>query len=292
MTTRRRSLGLGLLALAALAGCTTQHAVTGSTTGPSGGGTPVAGPLTSGYFYGSASNPFLAVPPTPGQHPTVSATTARHDVQHPANWPTGAQLNDLITFGYGRVRAPFARSAAGSADTVFREWRLAWVAIYRSSTAQIPVPPCVPLPSPPAGYHVVQPQHVAYFRIAVIVDGATGSQATWDNLPPQCPRLIRDVPRGDGRVVGRFLAVGGPSGAPVATQRGVVSLTGLHGRVSIVAVGPNGRFSIVAPAGTYRFAGHTPQFVIDGREGTCNALHKVTVRHGRTTHANVYCQRA
>ena len=277
--------GAVLLSLAALVGCT-QHAATGSTTGPPGGG-----PLANGYLYGSASNPFLAVPPLAGQRPTVSATAARQDVQHPANWPSGAQMNDPITFGYGRVRSPQAQSAAGGTDPVFRQWRLAWVAIYRSSTAQIPVPPCVALASPPAGYHVAQPQHVAYFLIAVIVDGTTGDQATWDNLPPGCPQLARDVPRRDGRVVGRFLAIGGPPGAPAETQRGVVSLTGPHRRVVTVAVGPDGRFSVAAPAGTYRFAGRSPQFVIDDRQGTCNALHKVKVRQGRTTHANVYCQR-
>ena len=231
------------------------------------------------------------MPPTSGQRPAVSATTARHDVQHPADWPSGAQMNDLVAFGYGRVRSPSSLTATGSTNPLFRHWRLAWVAIYHSSTAQIPVPPCVPLASPPAGYHVVQPQHVDYFRIAVIVDGTTGEQATWDDLPPGCPQLARDAPRRDGHVVGRFLAVGGPSGAPVVPQRGEVYLVTARRQVVTVAVGPDGSFSFAAPAGTYRFAGRTPQFIVDGRQGSCNALHDVTISRGRTTHANVYCQR-
>jgi hypothetical protein len=94
-----------------------------------------------------------------------------------------------------------------------------------------------------------------------------------------------------GTVVGTFLAVGGPPGAPIDPQRGDVFLRANHHRAIGVTVGPDGRFSIAAGGGTYALYGRTPQFNINGREAICRALHPIRVRPHGTTHANIYCQR-
>jgi len=95
----------------------------------------------------------------------------------------------------------------------------------------------------------------------------------------------------DGRVVGTFLAVGGPVGARSEAQRGYVYLSAGSKHMARVKVGPNGRFTLLAGGGDYQLAGRTPQFIIDGRQGLCTASHDVRVSPGRTTHVNVYCER-
>jgi hypothetical protein len=103
---------------------------------------------------------------------------------------------------------------------------------------------------------------------------------------------------GQGAVAGRFIAVGGPPGAKPSPQHGAVYLQAADQTGVNVVVGANGRFHITAPASTYSLSGRTPQFSVSTGEGpsskaasTCHALHPIQLRSGRTTHADVYCQR-
>jgi hypothetical protein len=279
---------IGLLAATGVlaASCTSHPAATHPHLLPDTAG----GPLTISYSFGSAHNPFTALPPRPGQRPTVSATAAQHAVADPAGWPTGAERNHLTAFGYGRVTAA-ALDAEGGVDPTFARGRLAWVAIYRSSTAHLLAPTC---PSPRTltkREHLVQPRQTATFRLVVIVDAVTGHQAIWDDLRDICPYLAPDLAARDGRVVGRFLAVGGPVGAHAEPQHGTIFLRSGGRTRAATMVGPDGRFVMVAAAGTYALAGKTPQFTVSGGSSICRALHPVRVRRHRTTRASVYCQR-
>lgn len=94
-----------------------------------------------------------------------------------------------------------------------------------------------------------------------------------------------------GIVKGRFIASGGPPGAKPSPQKGIVTFVDADGQTSIqVASGADGTFSIVLPVGTYTVTGHTPQYVINDREGLC-AGGDVTVKRGRTSSATVGCGR-
>lgn len=96
---------------------------------------------------------------------------------------------------------------------------------------------------------------------------------------------------GDGVVSGRFIAVGGPPGAPSSPQRGRLVIRH-HGRlVETVPVPQRGYFSFHLAPGSYRVAGFSPQFRANGREAACPAFHALHVRAGHATHLNVYCER-
>jgi hypothetical protein len=279
---------LACLALSGLvaAGCTS-HA------GTAGAASELAAPpkpIDIGYFFGSAHNPLIAVPPRPGQHPPVLSAAALRAIQRPDNWPLDAPRNDRIVFGYGRVTAPTATSTLGGRP--FRRQRLAWLAIYRASTAAMEQPSCPVAPAVGNRRHLVHLAQRPTIRVAVIVDAGTGQEAIWTDLRNTCPHVVADVPRRDGRVVGRFIAVGGPLGAPSNPQRGVVSMRQQStGRRINVVVGSGGRFDHALPPGRYTVTGHSPQFRIDGRDGLCNARHPIVVRPRRVTHSIVYCQR-
>jgi hypothetical protein len=92
-------------------------------------------------------------------------------------------------------------------------------------------------------------------------------------------------------VSGTFLAVGGPSSAASSTQRGWITLSTDGRTVAHVRVPQDGRYAFGALPGRYQLSGLTPQFNVDGHQAPCEAGHVVAVRAGKTTHANVYCDR-
>jgi hypothetical protein len=102
----------------------------------------------------------------------------------------------------------------------------------------------------------------------------------------------RSVPGvGVGRIVGRLLAVGGPAGVSVASLRGRVELIAGRRTVAAAHVDRRGGFTVAAAAGMYSLSGRSPQFRIDGRMASCNALRPAVIRGGQATQLNVYCQR-
>jgi hypothetical protein len=84
-----------------------------------------------------------------------------------------------------------------------------------------------------------------------------------------------------GRVAGRLLGVGGPTGSDgQPSQRpmpGTVSFTSAGHRRVTVRVGNSGLFSVQLPPGRYQVSGPCPQ------------SWPVTVTAHRTTHVNVIC---
>jgi hypothetical protein len=115
--------------------------------------------------------------------------------------------------------------------------------------------------------------------------GASNAATTSPAFDPGGPMIPAQ-----GTIVGRFLAVGGPSNAQPSPQHGTVTLR-IDGRpLQHIHVGDDGRYRIHAVPNRYTLTGVTPQF--DDNKAQCRATHAVTVTAGTTTRANVYCQRA
>jgi hypothetical protein len=243
-----------------------------------------------GYPYGSASNPLDIGPAPAGVVPTVPEEQGRADIDRAAaSWLDGLNVHgDLVRFGFGEARGR-AYDSQGD-DHAFRHRRPAWIAVFRFATAGMRASTCLAAPSVKAGYRLVQQRQRPIALLVVLDDAETGYVATWSNVGSTCPQPVRFATAGEGRVSGRFLAVGGPVGAGADPQRGRVILRNARHRVA-VAVGPNGRFTMIAPIGRYRLLGFTPQFTVNGHQAQCDATRPAVVRSQAQTRSNVYCQR-
>jgi hypothetical protein len=94
-----------------------------------------------------------------------------------------------------------------------------------------------------------------------------------------------------GTVDGRIIQVGGPSGAPSISVRGVVTLRNLSSgvRYRATANGTSG-YSIKVPPGTYNVTGSSLQDFDNGHEMSASAGQPVHVRAGTTSDVNLYIQ--
>jgi hypothetical protein len=125
--------------------------------------------------------------------------------------------------------------------------------------------------------------------IAAVLVLVAASACSGGGSSPSGPSAGPSSTSGDGRVVGRFLAVGGPLGTPGLPQRGRITFTAAGGQQMQVSVGASGRFSLSLPASTYVVTGRSPQY--NGGHALCHALHPVRVRPEIATHLSIYCQR-
>ena len=95
-----------------------------------------------------------------------------------------------------------------------------------------------------------------------------------------------------GVVHGKFIAAGGPPQAKDDPQQGTVTLTNsATGAVFSVSSGADGSFEMTVPAGIYRATGHTPQFLVNGSEGLCQAQDPVSVGVSKPATVVVVCSR-
>jgi hypothetical protein len=98
------------------------------------------------------------------------------------------------------------------------------------------------------------------------------------------------VPAGDGLVVGRFLAVGGPAGGVDRPLRGWLYLRVGGHVVQTVKVARTGQYQFAARAGRYSLIGKSGQFHVDGHLAVCHAPHALRVHPQRPVQLDVDCQ--
>lgn len=106
-----------------------------------------------------------------------------------------------------------------------------------------------------------------------------------DRLVPGITVLHAASGRADGTLMGRLLAVGGPSG-PARPLPGKITIAGPV--TQTVIVGTDGRFQVLLPPGKYAVTGISPLY--NGGRGRCRALRPVTVTGGTTARDDVFCQ--
>jgi hypothetical protein len=89
-----------------------------------------------------------------------------------------------------------------------------------------------------------------------------------------------------GVVTGSFLAVGGPVGAAPTPLAGTITFKSPE-ETFTARSGPSGRFTVDAPTGSYQLTGRSASF------GGPRCLGgDVVVAAGRTSHAQVICERS
>jgi hypothetical protein len=75
-----------------------------------------------------------------------------------------------------------------------------------------------------------------------------------------------------GTIAGVLQLSGGPAPGTARPVSGTATIVATGGLSRTVAVGSNGRFSLRVAIGSYAITGRTPDFVINGSEGTCNGF--------------------
>jgi hypothetical protein len=140
---------------------------------------------------------------------------------------------------------------------------------------------------------------VAAVAAAVVLLGGGGAAAAGivsDMAVPGVALAVHPVHPADGRVLGKFVRVGGPLG-PGGKQPEDVPLPGTmrftragHAAIT-VPVGNTGTFAVRLAPGRYRVSGTTPN--ITGEPGntqsTCSLSGTLAVPAGLTRHVTVVC---
>jgi hypothetical protein len=97
---------------------------------------------------------------------------------------------------------------------------------------------------------------------------------------------------GHGTLSGHLYATGGPAspggGSSPHPISGTVVARGPGGthRATVTA---NGRYTLRLPPGRYTVTGKSPQYVVNGNPGPCDALGAVTVARDQVRFSDVYC---
>lgn len=169
-------------AIACAAGCAAGGSVAGRAGGSSADRASVTaaavstapdGRLARPLTYGAPEVGELTLtPPTAGDHPVVSESTAREQVDNPDGSPL--TTGHVLLFALARVSAKGGSlSGTGTDPLPAYDSRLAWVGIYevaRTGGVHCPAEPYSPSSLPP-----LQPHY--YF--AVLIDASTGQQVGW-----------------------------------------------------------------------------------------------------------------
>lgn len=94
-----------------------------------------------------------------------------------------------------------------------------------------------------------------------------------------------------GTVSGKLAISGGIHGPGQPALRGVpgvITVSGM-GNHRTVDARSDGSFSLTLSPGSYVLSGRTPNFILNGHQGLCEAAAAVTISAGRTTTASVVC---
>lgn len=83
-------------------------------------------------------------------------------------------------------------------------------------------------------------------------------------------------------VTGILVRAGGPPPGSVVPLPGKVEARNQTGEVFTAATGSNGRFQLSPPPGTYQLTGHSPQVMINGRQGLCIAARALHLTRNKT----------
>lgn len=129
---------------------------------------------------------------------------------------------------------------------------------------------------------------------AAIIAGCSGqhhgNSLVEPNIAPPTMTSATPIIGPSGGIAGRFLAVGGPSGAQPTPQYGRLVMR-RNGHVAMtVQVSRDGRYDFGVLPGRYTVVGYSPLYNND--HAPCRPYPPVVdVRRGYTTHINVYCER-
>lgn len=139
---------------------------------------------------------------------------------------------------------------------------------------------------------------IAAVAVAMVLlgGGAAAAAIVTAMASPGAASAVRPSPPSAGRVLGKFLRVGGPLG-PGGKQPAAVPLSGTirfarpGQAATTVRVGKTGTFAVSLTPGRYRVAGTTPDIMGEpgNTEATCSLPGSLVVAAGLTRHVTVVC---